>query len=87
MFALHTRVGAAMGWLWLVGMETRFGLLFVCCEFARALIVKRARGVTKPSSPPIRSSHVLVEIAGNVPHKRHPPFEPPPEPPGAAWFT
>jgi len=81
-----------MGWLWLAGIETRFDLLFVCSKFARAVIVKRASDATKPSNPPITSSHALVEIPGNVPHKRHPPFEPPPEPPppeppGATWLT
>jgi hypothetical protein len=76
-----------MGWLWLAGIETRFDLLFVCSKLARALTVNRPSDVTKPSNPPIKSSHALVEIAGNAPHKRHPPFELPPEPPGAAWLT
>src|SRR5437016_13159842 len=81
-----------MAWLWLPGIETRFNLLLVFSKLARALIVKRASDGTKPSNPPITSSHALVEIPENVLHKRHPPFEvppepPPPEPPGAAWST
>src|SRR5437660_8934545 len=92
LFTLHARVDPAMAWLWLPGIETRFNLLLVCSKLARALIVKRASDGTKPSNPPITSSHALVEIPGNVPHMRHPPFEPPPEPPppeppGAAWST
>jgi hypothetical protein len=53
----------------------------VCSRLARALIVRSAREVTRPRRPPMRSSHMLLEIAGNMLHMRQPPFELPPEPP------
>src|SRR5207249_11285856 len=50
----------------------RFILRLVRPSFARALIVRRTSEPISPKSPPITSSHMLVE-----PHSKQPPPEPP----------